>query len=236
MTGALHITSSWGGCFWVRGENCSHSNVGWAEGVDFLILLSFFFLVLHTTTCILHCTAANHSFPPASDTLQKGDGECQEQRSQMMPLLQKRGLGSWCPALHSFAQQVSKGARLLSGYLSQTRTGKALMPDFQTMFLTLLARASKLISWAGSLSGHVLTPSYFAKLAFVFLVLFTSCQVIKWVKGAPVLSSRDHSRCIPGIPRAQAACSKGQPRPGASLSLSRCPKSVSPCLSPVDYV
>lgn len=136
----------------------------------------------------------------------------------------------------SFAQQDSKGARLLSGYLSQTRTGKALMPDFQTMFLTLLARASKLISWAGSLSGHVLTPSYFAKLAFVFLVLFTSCQVIKWVKGAPVLSSRDHSRCIPGIPRAQAACSKGQPRPGASLSLSRCPKSVSPCLSPVDYV
>lgn len=79
----------------------------------------------------------------------------------------------------SFAQQDSKGARLLTGYLSQSRTGKALMPDFQLMFPTLLARASKLISWAGSLSGHVLTPSYFAKLVFVFLVLFTSCQVIK---------------------------------------------------------
>lgn len=79
----------------------------------------------------------------------------------------------------SFAQQVSKGARLVTGYLSQSRTGKELMPGFQLTFLTPLARASKPISRADSLSGHVLTPSYFAKPAFVFLVPFTSCQVIK---------------------------------------------------------
>lgn len=77
----------------------------WVSWVTWLFYF-FIFLVLHTTTCILHCTAANHSFPAASDTLQKGDWECQEQRSQMMPLLQKRALGSWCPALHSRTRKV----------------------------------------------------------------------------------------------------------------------------------
>lgn len=45
MTGALHITSSWGGCFWVRGENCSHSNVGWAEWLDYFIFLFFWYCI-----------------------------------------------------------------------------------------------------------------------------------------------------------------------------------------------
>lgn len=82
MTGALHITSSWADCFWVIGENCSHSNVG---RVDFFF---FFFLVLHITTHISHCNilhityiTVNHKFSPyllSSYTIQQGDWECRE--------------------------------------------------------------------------------------------------------------------------------------------------------------
>lgn len=176
MTGALHITSSWADCFWVIGENCSHSNVG---RVDFLL---FFFFALHITTHILHCNmlhiryiTVNHNFSPhllSSYTIQQGGWECREQTNQIT-LCSRRQIWPACPAAPRRFQ-----ARAL---LSQQKLS-------QDNWCLTAHKASKLISWTHSLFGHVVNSSYLLKLESEFLAPFTSCQMIMWVKGEPVLS------------------------------------------------
>lgn len=177
MTGALHITSSWADCFWVIGENCSHSNVG---RVDFF----FFSGIAHNNTYI---------------TLQHITYNIYYSKPQVFPLpsLQLHNSARWLRMQGinkqitdyplaaegrsgQLAQLLPEGTKLEPGYLSRSwdRTTDVWLPT----------RPPKLISWADSLFGHVLTSSYLLKLESEFLVPFTSRQMIMWVKGEPVLS------------------------------------------------
>lgn len=132
-------------------------------------------------------------------------------------------------ALHSWSQKVPDWWPVVS---AKTVTGKELMSDFRLTFLTSLARASKLISWADSSSGHVLTSLPFAKPAFVFLVPFTCCQRIEWVKRKPVLASWDHSRHTAGTGSLFQKTAKTY----SPLSTSSYLKPVTLCLGPLDCV
>lgn len=190
MTGALHITSSWGNCSWVIAENCSHSNVG---RVDFLFS-SFFCIAYNNIYMQYTCTAANpHFFFPTSPQItqfRKVTENARKKEIRWCGIAEGSG-HSLCSALHSWSQKGPDWWPVIS---AKTRTGKELMSDFRLTFLTSLARASTTISWADGSSGHILTSPHFAKPAFVFLVPFTCCQRIRWVKRKPVPASQDHCR------------------------------------------
>lgn len=199
-----------------------------------LIFFFSLFFVLHITTCVLHCSKPTFfsSTSPQITQFRKVTENARNKEIRWGSVAERSGC-SLCSALHSWSQKIPDWWPVFS---ASTRTLKELKSDSRLTFLTPLARASKPISWADGLSGHILTSPHFAKPAFIFLVPFTCYQRIKWVKRKPVPASQGRCRHVACILLVEAACSKRQPRPRAPLSSCSYLKPITPCLGPLNCV